>query len=256
MSQKIASAFEFFDLGTPIHKTDPRTKLLFIISYSVLLFLFDQLMIQTILLLLLLPIIIIGKIAKTITNTLKDMAFLFVIIIIINTLLVSFNYGLMMTIRFANILITFSILFQTTTPDDLTQAATKLGISYDLAFSLSLAFRFIPTIARETEIIRDAQISRGYDVRKKGIINQIRNLFPILIPLIINSIKRAYYVAESLEARSFGAKNVKRVNLFPLKFTYRDLLMFLWVCIILSLGIYVRINITLLPEVLLYNLPI
>lgn len=204
----------------------------------------------------LLPFVVIGKLTKTVMNSLKSMSSLFIIILLINTAIGSLNFGIIMMLRLANMLITFSILFQTTTPDDLTQAVTKFGISYQMAFSLSLAFRFVPTIARETEIIRDAQISRGYDVRKKGLLSQVRNLFPILIPLIISSIKRAYYVAESLEARSFGATNVKRVDLYPLKFQYRDLLLLIWLCIVLSLGIYMKLNMVILPDFFSFTLPV
>ena len=145
-----------------------------------------------------------------------------------------------MVLRLINIIIVFSIFFQTTHPDDLTQAIAKMGVSYPIAFSLSLAFRFIPTLANEVETITKAQKSRGLVMQRGGLFQQIRALFPLLIPLITNSIKRAFYVAESLEARSFGIQKT-RTQLHPVKLAFADWIILALLLVLLGAGIVVKI---------------
>ena len=145
-----------------------------------------------------------------------------------------------MTLRLVNIIIAFSIFFQTTHPDDLTQAIAKMGVSYPIAFSFSLAFRFIPTLANEVETITKAQKSRGLVLQKGGLFQQIRSLFPLLIPLITNSIKRAFYVAESLEARSFGIQK-NRTQLHPVRLRFADWAIFVFLLVLLAAGIVAKI---------------
>lgn len=252
LSSQLLKAFSFIDSDNIIRRIDPRTKIVFMLSYLVLIIMLQQLMLQVIIFVSILPFITAGKLFKNIIKTMKNMVFLFIFIIILNTIFLSFNLGVQMAFRFFNIMIVFSIVFQTTDPDDLTQALTKMGISYNIAFSLSLAFRFIPTIAQELEIIMDAQKSRGYDFEKGGIIKQIKNLFPLLIPIVSNSIQRAYYVAESLESRSFGAKGYKRSYIYPIKMKKIDWFLCIWFVLLFIFGIYAQINIGQLPSWLLW----
>ncbi len=152
-------------------------------------------------------------------------------------------------------MIVFSIYFQTTSPEDLSESLMSIKIPYSLAFSLSLAFRFVPTMAKETQIIIDAQKSRGHKIEKGGPFKQIQNLKPLLIPLLMNSIRRAFNVAEALETRAFGlAKNPQPYH--PLVFGKKDWI-FSFVCIaFLVFGIYLHVNLHLFPSVFSFNLTV
>jgi len=92
----------------------------------------------------------------------------------------------------------------------------------------------------------NAQKSRGHRIQEGGMIQQIRNLFPLLIPLLMNSIRRAYHVAEALETRAFGVKKVPNFY-YPLRFKFIDILFIVLNIIILGLGIYIQINLDLMP---------
>lgn len=256
MSVDLLSAFEFIDRDDFVHKLDPRTKVIMVIIYLIMELMFNEILIQIIIMLTLIPIIIAGSLTKNVLKSLKGMLFLFFFILFFNTLFGSFNKGIQMSIRFMNILISFSLLFQTTSPDELSQALTKIFIPFHIAFSLSLAFRFVPTLALELETITDAQKSRGLEVKKGGIIQQVRSFFPMLIPLISNSIQRAYYIAESLEARSFGIDLSKRTNLFPIKLKPKDYILLIWLIILIVTAIIAATNMNLLPSWLLYNIPL
>ena len=130
-----------------------------------------------------------------------------------------------------------------------------MKVPYEFAFSFSLAFRFVPTIAREAQNIMDAQQSRGYELQQKGIISQIKNLFPLLVPLIISSIKRAFNVAEALESRAFGSDN-ERSYYFSIKFRLRDWIFISYLIIILAFFIIIRLNFNFLPSWLLWSFPL
>ena len=152
-------------------------------------------------------------------------------------------------------MLVFSIYFQTTSPEDLSEALLKLKFPYSLAFSLSLAFRFVPTMATETQIITDAQKSRGHRIEEGGVIKKIRNLIPLLVPLLMNSIRRAFHVAEALETRAFGATKSPQ-SYFPLYFTSKDRVFSILSVALLGLGLFVHINLANLPPIFAFNLTI
>jgi energy-coupling factor transport system permease protein len=115
----------------------------------------------------------------------------------------------------------FSIFFLTVHPDDLAQALIRLHVSFDFAFTISMATRYVPTLAIEAQTISDAQMARGLELQQGNMLKRIRNLIPIIIPLIISSIRRALSIAESLESRAFGSTK-KRTYLKILKMAKKD----------------------------------
>ena len=149
----------------------------------------------------------------------------------------------------------FSIFFLTVDPNDLALSLISMKVPYEFAFAFSLAFRFVPTIALEAQNIIDAQQSRGYEIQKKGIINQIKNLFPLLIPLIICSIKRAFYVAEALESRAFGSKK-ERSYYYSIKYTFRDWVFTIYLLLYLTIFIIIKVQFSIMPEFLMWRLPV
>ena len=149
----------------------------------------------------------------------------------------------------------FSIFFLTVHPNDLALSLISMKVPYPYAFSFSLAFRFVPTIAIEAQNIMDAQQSRGYVMQQKGLINQIKNLFPLLVPLIICSIKRAFNVAEALESRAFGSTK-DRSYYYTIKYSMKDWLFTIYLFIFLILVIFVRIQFGVMPEWLHFALPV
>jgi len=78
----------------------------------------------------------------------------------------------------------------------------------------------------------------------------------MLIPLISNSIQRAYYIAESLEARSFGINLSERTNLFPIKFKPADYILLMLLTVLIVTAVFGVINLNALPLWLLYDIPL
>ena len=92
-------------------------------------------------------------------------------------------------------------------------------------------------------------------MKQTGLINQIKNLFPLLVPLIVSSIKRAFNVAEALESRAFGTiKN--RAYYYSIKYSVKDWIFTVYIFLILIFSIYIRIQFILMPEWMLWTLPV
>ena len=258
MSLEFLSAFKYLKKDTFLHRLDPRTKLLLAITYTVSALLFQEIMPLLLILITLLPVIVIGRLFKKWLKSVKGMSFLYVFIIVLNTLFIDKNglsFAIAMILRISIMISAFSLFFLTVDPNDLALSLISMKIPYEYAFSFSLAFRFVPTIAIETQNIIDAQQSRGYEMQKKGIINQIKNLFPLLVPLIVSSIKRAFNVAEALESRSFGSKN-ERTFYYVIRYSLKDWIFSLYLILLLAFLIFVRINFMEMPLWFRWSLPL
>ena len=68
-----------------------------------------------------------------------------------------------------------------------------------VAVAGSVAWAFVPQTAFAFAQIREAQMARGH--RPRG----VRDLVPLLVPLLTGGLERALMLAEALEARAFGA---------------------------------------------------
>lgn len=104
-----------------------------------------------------------------------------------------------------------TLLTATTTPleiadglESLMSPLKKLKIPVnEISLMISIALRFVPTLMDETQKIMNAQRSRGVNFGEGNLFHQIKMLIPILIPLFVNSIKRAEDLAVAMEARGY-----------------------------------------------------
>lgn len=103
-------------------------------------------------------------------------------------------------------LATFSMLvIYTTNPALFGVAVRRLGVPDKFAFATDLAFRFVPTLARDFGTTLDAQKARGYELeRKGGLIRQIRNMAPLVVPVTIGAIVDADEIVDAMDMRAFG----------------------------------------------------
>lgn len=255
MSLEFLNAFKFMKRDEFLHNLDPRTKLVLAIVYTISGLLFTQIIPLLFIFLSLIPFILIGKLFKQWIKSIRGLSFLMLFMIILNTFFLSLSFAIAMITRICIMVSAFSIFFLTVDPNDLALSLISMKIPYEYAFAFSLAFRFVPTIAIEAQNILDAQQSRGYEMQKKGLINQIKNLFPLLIPLIICSIRRAFNVAEALESRAFGSRK-ERSYYHTIKFTIKDWIFTIYLLLFLIIFIIIRINLRLIPGFLMWSLPV
>ena len=97
------------------------------------------------------------------------------------------------------------LLIYTTNPGHFGVAVRRLGVPDKFAFATDLAFRFVPTLARDFSTTLDAQKARGYELeRKGGLLRQIRNIAPLVVPVTINAIVDADEIVDAMDMRAFG----------------------------------------------------
>ena len=111
---------------------------------------------------------------------------------------------------------------------------------HDLALVMSIALRFIPTLANETDRIISAQKARGADFESGNIFSRIKALVPVLIPLIISALRRADELGDAMDARCYtGSKN--RTKYKKLTFTFRDIVATLFVAALITGVVFLNI---------------
>ena len=236
---------------TPLHNLDPRVKFFMTLVIFTTAILFMNLIPLLVILLVQVPIVLIGKIEREWAKTLKGGIFLAVIIFATN--LISFyffrgrhltsdmvEFALSLTLRFIALMTSFSIFFLSTSPDKLSLALDKAGIPYEFNFAFITAIRFVPVLADEAQSIIDAQRSRGLELEKGNLLARIRKYIPILLPLIINSIRRSLELAEAMESRAFGAAR-RRTNLYTLKMNSGDYAVLAVSILALTSALYIRL---------------
>ena len=88
---------------------------------------------------------------------------------------------------------------------------------------LQITLRFVPILAQTAERIAKAQASRGaeWGGKTKGLINRIKQILPLLIPLFVISLRRSESLALAMDARAYGYLDY-RTSIAEMKFTVTD----------------------------------
>ena len=220
---------QYFPGNSFIHRLDPRTKLIFLVVYIVALFMAVNWVSYGVMLLLLAFIIKISTIPlKSIVRGMKPLVFILVFTGVLNifftggeTVLVSFwgiNVTLegivravFMVLRILMLITGTFLLTYTTSPIALTDGLEsllsplkKLRLPvHELSMMMCIALRFIPTLIEETDKIMSAQKARGADFESGSLMQRVRALVPILVPLFISAFRRADELATAMECRCY-----------------------------------------------------
>ena len=134
-----------------------------------------------------------------------------------------------MEIRLIYLIIGSSFMTFTTTPNELTDSIEKLLVPlnkihipvHEIAMTMSIALRFIPILLEETDKIMKAQIARGADFEEGRLWQRMRAMVSILVPLLVSATRRAYELANAMEARCYhGGEG--RTKMKPLKYRAVD----------------------------------
>ena len=141
-----------------------------------------------------------------------------------------------MGIRLVFLIIGASIMTLTTTPN---QLADGLPV-HEIAMMMSIALRFIPILMEETDKIMKAQMARGADFENGNLIQKVKNMVPLLVPLFISAFRRANDLAMAMEARCYHGGD-GRTQMKPLAYEKRDYLAYLVVAGYLALSIVFRV---------------
>ena len=126
------------------------------------------------------------------------------------------------------------VLTSTTKPMDMTYAFEWYMMPlkpihfpvHEIAMTLSIALRFIPTILDETERIMKAQSSRGVDFNHGGLFKRFGAVISLIIPLFVSALERSEELANAMIVRGYDPR-AKRTRYRLLRFTWRDISAFL-----------------------------
>ena len=237
---------QYFPGNSPVHRLDPRTKLLMLVVYIIALFTAQNWISYGINLVFLVTVIAVSKIpVKSIVLGMKPLVFILVFTGILNLF---FTDGQTVWLRIWRIIITKEgviravfmvlrilmlitgtfLLTYTTSPIALTDGLEsllgplkKLRLPvHELSMMMCIALRFIPTLIEETDKIMSAQKARGADFESGNLMQRVKALVPILVPLFISAFRRADELATAMECRCYqGGDGRTKMKILRYKLT-------------------------------------
>ncbi|MCL2045957.1 MAG: energy-coupling factor transporter transmembrane protein EcfT [Oscillospiraceae bacterium] len=114
-------------------------------------------------------------------------------------------YQMNVTLKYFSIVPIALVFFLTTDPAEFAWSLNTLGVSYKIAYAVSLALRYIPEVQRNYRDISQAQQARGVDISKKAPIKaRLKGVLTILFPLVFSSLDRIEQISNAMEMRGFG----------------------------------------------------
>lgn len=237
---------QYYPANSVIHRLDPRTKLVGTLVFILSLFLFSSVAAYVVATFALAALIKLSKVPfKFMVRGMKSIVVLLMITVVFNLFLVpgeplvkiwkltitqeGLRTAVFMAVRLIYLIIGSSIMTLTTTPNQLTDGLEK-GLRplsrlhvpvHDVAMMMSIALRFIPLLLEETDKIMKAQMARGADFENGNMIQKVKSMVPLLVPLFISAFRRANDLAMAMEARGYhGGEG--RTKMRPLQYTHND----------------------------------
>jgi energy-coupling factor transport system permease protein len=106
----------------------------------------------------------------------------------------------------------------------------------EIALLTMLAIRFIPLLFEETDRIIKAQKARGVDLESGGLVNKVRSLVPVLVPLLHSIFRRADDLAVALTLRGYvpgiRRSRMKEMNVRQVDFITLVVVSFLFITLL------------------------
>ena len=238
---------QYFPGNSVVHRLDPRTKLIMLVFYVVSLFTAAWWVSYGLMFLFLVTVIAISRIPlKAIVKGMKPLLFILIFTGILNVFftpgeneLVSFwgitvtwdgiERAALMMLRILMLITGTFLLTYTTSPISLTDGLEsllgplkKLHLPvHELSMMMCIAMRFIPTLIEETDKIMSAQKARGADFESGKLLDRVKALVPILVPLFISAFRRADELATAMECRCYQGGD-GRTKMKLLRYKLRD----------------------------------
>lgn len=236
---------QYFPGNSVIHRVDPRMKIILLIFCIVFIFVAGNFFSLGLMALLTAALMVLSRVPFSMfMKNIKAILFIIILTSVLNALYVETGEVLVhfwiiritadgvkravfTSLRIVILILSSSLLTYTTTPTELTDAIERLlkplrfvGLAeavHVMAMMITIALRFIPTLIEETDKIMSAQKARGADLESGSIIRRVKALVPILVPLLISSVRRAYELAEAMECRCYsggrGRQRMKQLRL-------------------------------------------
>jgi energy-coupling factor transport system permease protein len=228
----------YYPTGSPIHRLDPRVKMLGALAVLVSILLTESPAAYGFLTVALVVLVLTSKLSlRFLWRNLSSLRWLLVIVFVMHGLLTrgepvlaavpwitreGLLVGGIFAWRVALMVSVATVLTATTSPVDLGDGierllhpAERLGLPvHELAMVSVIALRFVPTLLDEARRIIKAQMGRGASF-SGGLVARARSAVPILVPLFASAFRRADDLALAMDARCYrgAAGRTKYVEL-------------------------------------------
>ncbi len=239
---------QYYPVDSPVHRLDPRVKLLLTILLIVIIFMAQTLVGYVLIFLAVWGISRIARIPfRMLMKGLKPLRFIIIFTFLLNLfftpgekVILSFwivriteealHQSVFYSLRLGFLVLGTSLLTLTTSPVALSDALEILMgplkkihfPAHELAMMMTIALRFIPTLLEETDKIKKAQMARGADFESGNLLARAKAMVPLLVPLFVSAFRRAGDLAMAMESRCYhGGEG--RTRLRVLKMTKNDL---------------------------------
>lgn len=222
---------QYYPSNSVVHRLDARVKLLLTLLFVIGIFFIESyfgfmLTIAVLILIILLAKLPIISVLKSVRGILFIVIFTAIInlffikdgevLATVGTLVITktgVHTTIKMVLRLVLLISGASLLSLTTTPVELADGMESIMSPLklirvpvrDIAMIMSIALRFIPTLFEETNKIIAAQKARGASFDTGNIFARVKSLLPVLIPLFVNSFRRADELAFAMDARCYNA---------------------------------------------------
>lgn len=256
----------YLPLDSPLHKIDPRFKLIGMLIMLTAIFLNVGWFGYLFLALVLLVGIIISKIKVSFfLKSYKPMMYMMIFLLIINILSLKtgtlvftlgsfkvYSDALLQTayimVRLVLMITVTTLLTATTAPldmtlgiEDLLKPLRRFGVpAHEIALMISIALRFIPTLIEEAQRIMQAQSSRGVDFQEGSIKEKVSGILSLIVPLFVSAFQRAEDLADAMEARGY-APGKPRTRYKQLIIRSSDWFFLIVMIVILAICIYLAV---------------
>lgn len=231
----------YVDRESPIHSIDPITKLIYAMVNIAIAYILNDLTAIFIITILTFGILLLGKVFRKILPVLGLSLLLIISIIIVQGFFnpenqtVLFELGFItfyeegiraasiFTLRILNMIGSFGVLIFTTKPDDLVDALIRNGFSPRFGYVILAVLQLIPQMQATMNKITDAQRSRGMET-EGNVWTRIKAFFPLIIPVVLNSLNDTRERAIALEIRGFSSKDERTFLNEKNEYAYKNIL--------------------------------
>ncbi len=239
---------QYFPVESILHRLDPRVKIVGTMLFIIMLFIGNSIWTLVLGFLFVIMAQILSHIpVKMIWKSIRPILPILAFTAVLNLFLIDdgktlwewyflkiteggITTSIFMMVRIVLLIVGSSLLTYTTSPILLTDAIESLMSPlkkikfpvHEMAMMMSIALRFIPTLLEETDKIMAAQKARGAALDHGKLMERVKALVPILIPLFVSAFRRAEELATAMECRCYrggeGRTRLRKLKAAPMDY--------------------------------------
>ncbi len=245
----------YVDKDSIIHNIDPISKLLLVFVSISVTYIVPQHEVVLAVVVISIGLLLLGKVFLKIMPIIGLSVILIISIIIVQGIFHSDNetqllsiggiifyregmsYAFLLTLRVINMLCIFGVLILTTKPNDLIETLIQKGMSPKLGYVFLSVLQIIPQMRITMGKITDAQRARGMET-EGNLLVRMKAFFPLIGPVVLNSLNDTRERAIALEVRGFNAIGKRTFLNVRKEYPYRKVIQIILIVILIFVLIW------------------